>query len=83
MNKTNIPTDKVQESSHIKSIATHIEYSKGKTEQKQSHLEQQVDPANKEEVAEVIDLGTSLIDKATTFVQRSKKETSPKSKDLL
>jgi hypothetical protein len=39
-------------------------------------LEQQVDPTNKEEVAEVIDLGTSLTDKATTFVQRSKKETS-------
>jgi hypothetical protein len=76
MNKTNTPADKVQESSHIKSIATHIEYSKGKTEQKQSHLEQQVDPANKEEVADVMDLGTSLTDKATTFVQRSKKKTS-------
>lgn len=76
MNKTNTPADKVQESSHIKSIAPHIEYSKGKTEQKQSHLQQPVDPANKEEVAEVIDLGTSLTDKATTFVQRSKKETS-------
>ena len=76
MNKTNTPADKVQESSHIKSIATHIEYSKGKMEQKQSHLQQPVDPANKEEVAEVIDLGTSLTDKATTFVQRSKKETS-------
>ena len=66
MNKTNTPADKVQE-------APHIEYSKGKTEQKQSHLQQPVDPANKEEVAEVIDLGTSLTDKATTFVQRSKK----------
>ena len=76
MNKTNTPADKVQESSHIKSIATHTEYSKGKTEQKQSHLEQQVDPANKEEVADVMDLGTSLTDKATTFVQRRKKETS-------
>ena len=76
MNKTNTPADKVQESSHIKSIDTHIEYGKGKTEQKQSHLKQQVDPANKEEVAEVIDQGTSLTDKATTFVQRSKKETS-------
>lgn len=76
MNKTNTPADKVQESSHIKSIAPHIEYSKGKTEQKQSDLQQPVDPANKEEVAEVIDLGTSLTDKATTFVQRSKKETS-------
>jgi hypothetical protein len=76
MNKTNTPADKVQESSHIKSIATHIEYSKGKTEQKQSHLQQPVDPANKEDVAEVIDLGTSLTDKATTFVERSKKETS-------
>jgi hypothetical protein len=76
MNKTNTPADKVQESSHIKSIYTHIEYSKGKTEQKQSHLQQQVDPANKEEVAEVIDPETSLTDKATTFVQRSKKEAS-------
>ena len=74
MNKTNTPADKVQESSHIKSIYTHIEYSKGKKEQKQSHLQQQVDPANIEEVAEVIDPDTSLTDKATTSVQRSKKE---------
>jgi hypothetical protein len=76
MNKTNTPADKVQEPSHIKSIATHIEYSEGEMEQKQSHLQQTVDPANKEAVAEVIDLGTSLTDKATPSVQRSKKETS-------
>jgi hypothetical protein len=76
MNKVNTPADKVQEPSHIKSIATHIEHSERKRGQKQSHLQQTVDPANKEEVAEVIDLGASLTDKATTSVQGSKKETS-------
>ncbi len=76
MNKTNTPADKVQEPSHIKSIATHIEYSEGELEQKQNHLQQTVDPANKEEVGDVIDLGTSLTDKeAATPVQRGKKET--------
>jgi hypothetical protein len=39
-------------------------------------LQQTVDPANKEDVAKAIDLGTSLTDKATGFVQRSKKATS-------
>ena len=74
MNKTNIPADKVREPYHIKSTATHIEYREG--DEKQSHLEQTVDPANKEDVAKAINLGTSLTDKATSFVQRSKKATS-------
>ena len=74
MNKTNTPADKVQKSSHIKSMATNIEYREG--EEKQSHLQQTVDPANKEDVAKAIGLGTSLTDKATGFVQRSKKTVS-------
>src|ERR671914_650990 len=74
MNKTNTPADKVQEPYHIKSTATHIEYREG--DEKQSHLEQTVDPANKEDVAKAINLGTSLTDKATSFVQRSKNATS-------
>jgi hypothetical protein len=76
MNKTNTPADKVQEPSHIKSIATHIEYREGEVEQKESHLQQTVDPANKEEVGKVIELGTSLTDEATTSIQKSKKEIS-------
>lgn len=78
MNKTNTPADKVQEPSHIKSIATHIQYSEGEFKQKQSHLQQTVvDPANKGEVAKAIDLGTSLTDDATTtLTENSKKETS-------
>lgn len=75
MKKTNKPADKVQEPYHIKSTTIHIEYSEG--EEKQSDLQQTVDPANKEDVAKAIDLGTSLTDKeATGFVQRSKKATS-------
>jgi hypothetical protein len=74
MNKTNTPADKVREPYHIKSKATHIEYREG--EEKQSHLQQTVDPANQEDVAKAIDLGTSLTDKATDFVQRTKKATS-------
>ena len=74
MKKTNTPADKVQEPYHIKSMTSHIEYRE--REEKQSHLQQTVDPANKEDVAKAIDLGTSLTDKATGFVQRSKKATS-------
>ena len=74
MKKTNTPADKVQEPYHIKSMTTHIEYREG--EEKQSDLQQTVDPANKEDVAKAISLGTSLTDKATDFVQRSKKATS-------
>jgi hypothetical protein len=77
MNKTNTPADKVQEPSHIKSIGTDIKYGEEEMEQKQSHLQQTLDPANKEEVAKAIDLGTSLTDEATTtFIQKSKKEPS-------
>src|SRR5919108_930166 len=74
VNKTNTPADKVREPYHIKSTATHIEY--GKEKEKQSHLQETVDPANKEDVAKAINLGASLTDKATSFVQRSKKATS-------
>lgn len=74
MNKTNTPADKVHKPSHIKLTATSIEYREG--EEKQSHLQQTVDPANKEDVGKAIDLGTSLTDEATSFVQRSKKVTS-------
>jgi hypothetical protein len=74
MKKTNTPADKVQEPYHIKSTTTHIEYREG--EEKQSDLQQTVDPANKEDVAKAISLGTSLTDKATGFGQRSKKATS-------
>ena len=74
MKKTNTPADKVQEPYHIKSTTTHIEYREG--EEKQSDLQQTVDPANKEDVTKAIELGTSLTDKATGFVQRSKKATS-------
>ncbi len=77
MNKTNTPADKVQQPSHIKSIGTDIKYGEEEMEQKQSHLQQTLDPANKEEVAKAIDLGTSLTDEATTtFNQKSKKEPS-------
>ena len=75
-NKTNTPADNVQEASHIKSITTRIEYREGELEEKQSYLQQAVDPANKEEVAKVISRGISLTDEAATFVQGSKKETS-------
>lgn len=75
-NKTNTPADKVQEASRIKSITTRIENREGELEEKQSYLQQAVDPANKEEVAKVIGRGTSLTDEAATFVQGSKKETS-------
>ena len=76
MNKTNTPADKVRQPHHIKSTATHIEYGE-REEEKQSHLQQEtVDPANKEDVAKAINLGTSLTDKEASFVQRSKKTTS-------
>jgi hypothetical protein len=75
MNKTNIPADKVREPYHVKSTATNIEHGEG--EEKQTHLQERVDPANKEDVAKAINLGTSLTDKATSFVQkRSKKAKS-------
>jgi hypothetical protein len=74
MNKTNTPADKVREPYHIKSTSMHIEYREG--EEKQNHLQETVDPANKEDVAKAINLGTSLTDKATSFVQRSKKATT-------
>lgn len=74
VNKTNTPADKVREPYHIKSTVTQIEYREEK--ERQSHLQETVDPANKEDVAKAINLGASLTDKATSFVQRSKKTTS-------
>ncbi len=74
MNKTNTPADKVRQPHHVKSTATHIEYGE-REEEKQSHLQQEtVDPANKEDVAKAINLGTSLTDNATSFVQKRSKE---------
>ena len=74
MKKTNTPADKVQEPYHIESTTIHTEHREG--EEKQSHLQQAVDPANKEDVAKAIAFGTSLTDKATGLVQGSKKATS-------
>ena len=83
-NKTSTPADKVQEASRIKSITTRIDNREGEREQKLGYLQQTVDPANKEDVAKVIGLGTSLTDEAATFVQGSKeKKLPPKNKDLL
>jgi hypothetical protein len=76
MKKTNAPANKVQEPSQVKSMTTHIEHDK--EEEKQSHLEQTVDPANKEDVAKAIGLGASLTDEATSLVERSKKAASSK-----
>src|ERR671937_232448 len=42
MKKTNMPADKVQKPSRVKSTTTHIE--RDKEEEKQSHLQQTVDP---------------------------------------
>ena len=83
MNKTNTPADKVRQPHHIKSTATHIEYREGKRE-KQNHLQQQetVDPANKEDVAKAINLGTSLTDKEASFIQRSKKQPPQRRKNV-
>src|SRR5215211_7533857 len=75
MKKTNIPADKVQEPSRVKSTTTHIEHDEW--EEKQSNLQQTVDPANKEDVAKAIGTGASLTDKARSFVQRSKKAAAP------
>lgn len=72
MKKTNTLFNKVQKPSRVKSTTTHIE--RDKEEEKQSHLQQTVDPANKEDVAKAIGLGASLTDEARSFVQRSKKD---------
>jgi hypothetical protein len=74
MKKANTPADKVQEPYHIESTTIHTEHREEK--EKQSHLQQAVDPANKEDVAKAIAFGTSLTDKAADLVQGSKKATS-------
>jgi hypothetical protein len=74
MKKTNTLFNKVQKPSRVKSTTTHIE--QDKEEEKQSHLQQTVDPANKEDVAKAIGLGASLTDEARSFVERSKKDSS-------
>jgi|SRR5919198_5649353 hypothetical protein len=71
MKKTNTPADKVSQPSWVKSTITHIEHDEWK--EKQSNLQQTVDPANKEDVAKAIGAGASLTDEARSFVQRSKK----------
>jgi hypothetical protein len=76
MKKTNTPADKVQEPSRVKSTTTHIEHDEGV--KKQSHLQQTVDPANKEDVAKATGSGASLTDEATSLVERSKKAASSK-----
>jgi hypothetical protein len=74
MKKINTPADKVQRPSLIKSTTTNIEYDERR--EKQSHLQQTVDPANKEDVGKAIGPGSSLTDQSTSFIQRSKKEAS-------
>jgi hypothetical protein len=81
MKRTNTPADKVQEPSRVKSMTTYVEHDEG--EEKQSHLQQTVDPANKEDVAKAIGLGASLTDEATSLVERSKKQHPQKNKDPL
>ena len=71
MKKTNIPADKVQEPSRVRSTTTHIEHDE--SEEKQSNLQQTMDPANKEDVAKAIGAEASLTDEARSFVQRTKK----------
>jgi hypothetical protein len=71
MKKTNTPADKVQEPSRVKSTTIHIEHDE--LEEKQSNLQQTVDPANKEDVAKAIGAEASLSDEARSFVQRNKK----------
>lgn len=70
MKRTNTPADKIQEPFRVKSTITHIEHDE--EDEKQSHLQQTVDPANKEDVAKAIALGASLTDEAS-LVERSKK----------
>ena len=79
MKKTNTPSDKVQEPSHVKLTIINIEHNE--CEEKQSNLEQTVDPANKEDIAKAIDAEACLTDEARSFSQRSKKATLPSSEE--
>jgi hypothetical protein len=75
MKKIDTPADKVQQPSSVKSAmmtTTNIDYNEG--EEKQIHIQEMVDPANKGDVSKVIGSGTSLTDKPTNFIQRSKRK---------
>jgi hypothetical protein len=73
MKRINTPADKVQELSRVRSPTIHIEDDEDK--EKENHLQQTVDPANKGDVAKAIALGASLTDEATSF-ERSKKKSA-------
>jgi hypothetical protein len=79
MKKTNTPSDKVQEPSHVKLTTINIEHNE--CEEKQSNLQQTVDPANKEDIAKAIGAKACLTDEARSFSQRSKKATAPPSEE--
>jgi hypothetical protein len=79
MKKTNTPSDKVQEPSHVKLTTINIEHNA--CEEKQSNLQQTVDPANKEDIAKAIDAEARLTDEARSFSQGSKKATAPPSEE--
>ena len=79
MKKTNTPSDKVQELSHVKLTTINIEHNA--CEEKQSNLQQTVDPANKEDISRAIDAEARLTDEAISFSQGSKKATAPPSEE--
>ena len=79
MKKTNTPSDKVQEPSHVKLTTINIEHNE--CEEKQSNLQQTVDPANKEDIAKAIDAEAWLTDEARSFSKGSKKATAPSSEE--
>ena len=75
MKKIDTPADKVQQPFLIKSMTTtNIHY--GEDKEKQIHIQENVDPANKEDVDKATGSGTSLTDKPTSFIQEDKKEPS-------
>jgi hypothetical protein len=79
--KIGTPADKVQQPSWVKSAMTtitDIDYNEGK--ERQIHMQETVDPANKEAVDGATGSGISLTDKPASFIQRSKKEV-PSSKE--
>ena len=79
MKKTNTPSDKVQEPPHVKLTTVNIEHNP--CEEKQSNLQQTVDPANKEDTSKAIDAEARLTDEARSFSQGSKKATAPPSEE--
>jgi hypothetical protein len=79
MKKTNTPSGKVQEPSHVKLTTINIEHNA--CEEKQSNLQQTVDPANKEDIAKAIDAEARLTDEARSFSKGNKKATAPPSEE--